>query len=115
MEINLENVTKELNKQLALFKERYSSSIDQGFNIKPKIVMNLFLTFESYDQTTANKDVYMQEEKVIQFNVGYMKLSFKGKLRLTQNKKENENIMYNFQDAPDKTYGVVEERGIIFL
>jgi hypothetical protein len=75
--------------------------------------MNLFLTFESYDQTTANKDVYMQEEKVIQFNVGYMKLSFKGKLRLTQDKKEN--IMYNYQDAPDKTYGVVEERGNIFL
>jgi hypothetical protein len=51
----------------------------------------------------------MQEEKIVQFNVGYMKLSFKGKLRLTQDKKPN--IIYNYPDAPDKTYGVVEERG----
>ena len=104
--INLENVSEETNKLVKKFKEKYKSKMNEVFKFTPKIMMNLLLNFESFDQTTANKDVYMQEEKVVHFNVGYIKLTFLGKLRLTQEKKAKSS-----KEAPFKTYGVVEDQG----
>jgi hypothetical protein len=73
--------------------------------------MNLLLNFESFDQTTKVRDVYMPEEKIINFNVGYLKLNFKGKLRLTQDK---EKIMKSGKivEGPSGTYGVIEDRDL---
>ena len=79
--------------------------MNEVFKFTPKIMMNLLLNFESFDKTTAERDVYMQEEKVVHFNVGYIKLTFAGKLRLTQEKKSTG------KETPSKTYGVVEEKG----
>jgi hypothetical protein len=80
--------------------------MNEVFKFTPKIMMNLLLNFESFDQTTTNKDVYMQEEKVVHFNVGYIKLTFLGKLRLTQEKKTKSS-----KEGPFKTYGVIEDQG----
>ncbi len=104
--INLENVSDELNKHVKNYKEKYKSKMNEVFKFTPKIMMNLLLNFESFDQTTVDKDVYMQEEKVVHFNVGYIKLTFIGKLRLTQ-----ENKLKTGKDQPSKTYGVVDDKG----
>jgi hypothetical protein len=76
--------------------------------------MNLLLNFESFDQTTKVRDVYMPEEKIINFNVGYLKLNFKGKLRLTI-EKENliKTVNRNVETGPTGTYGVIEERDLL--
>jgi hypothetical protein len=84
--------------------------MNEVFKFTPKIMMNLLLNFESFDKTTEARDVYMQEEKVVHFNVGYIKLTFAGKLRLTQEKKSKVA-----KEIPSKTYGIVEDRGILLL
>jgi hypothetical protein len=71
--------------------------------------MNLLLNFESYDQTTAIKDTYMPEEKIVQFNIGFIKLNFKGKLRITADRDDMKPVDVN--NPPVRSYGVVEERG----
>lgn len=109
--ISLETLYKRLNQELTKFKEKHKRSLNEVFKFKPKIMMNLLLNFESYDQTTKDHDFYMPEEKVIQFQVGFLKINFRGKLRLTQ-KKRNEEITSDIKsglDTPSKTYGVVEE------
>jgi len=109
--ISLETLYKRLNQELTKFKEKHKPSLKEVFKFKPKIMMNLLLNFESYDQSTKDHDVYMPEEKVIQFQVGFLKMNFRGKLRLTQ-KKRNEEITSDVKsgiDTPSKTYGVVEE------
>lgn len=75
-------------------------------------MMNLLLNFESFDQTTAVRDVYMPEEKIVNFNVGYLKMNFKGKLRLTQDRDTTTNIQRTRDlDNPARSYGVIEDRG----
>ncbi len=117
IEVNLENVSDEMNKNLKKFKEKHKNSINEVYKFTPKIMMNLLLNFESFDQTTAVKDVYMPEEKIINFNVGYLKLNFKGKLRLTQDKLQIKQTHYHTDgiSLPTQTYGVVEERGFVYL
>ena len=54
----------------------------------------------------------MPRERLIHFSIGYLKLNFIGKLRLTQNRNENEhsNKIFQSQDGPSKTYGVIEDK-----
>lgn len=75
--------------------------------------MNLLLNFESFDDTTTVRDVYMPEEKIVNFNVGYLKLNFKGKLRLTADRANKLHNKINNSDSPSKTYGVIEGQGKI--
>jgi hypothetical protein len=109
--LDLDTVQKALSRELQNFREKHKSSISEVFKFSPKVLMNLILNFESFDETTKLRDVYMPEEKVVNFNVGYLKLNFKGKLRLTQDKekimKPNKNI-----EGPTGTYGVVEDRDL---
>jgi hypothetical protein len=111
-DLNIDIVSQALTKELSAFKEKHKQSMNEVFKFTPKIMMNLLLTFESYDQTTLSKDVYMPEEKVVNFNVGYLKLSFKGKLRLTQDRNTKANPHQITHDGPSKTYGVIEERDL---
>jgi hypothetical protein len=112
---NLENMTDQLNKVLEKYKEENKSSMTQIFNITPKIMIKLLLNFDSFDQTTAIRDVYMPEEKIIKLNVGFIKLNFVGKLRLTAdrtNKISNgNNNRLDDSNSPSKTYGVIENKG----
>jgi hypothetical protein len=75
-------------------------------------MMNLLLNFESFDIQTATKDVYMPEERVINFNVGFIKINFLGKLRLTQerNKAVSKKAIKN--EPPLATYGIIEDRDL---
>ena len=81
-------------------------------------MMNLLVNFESYDTQVVNKDMYMPEEKIVNFNVGFLKIFFKGKLRITMDRlgsnvavAENE-AEADDGDRPSKAYAVVEDRGI---
>jgi len=106
--VNLENVHLRLKNELKKFNSKHKS-ISETPKFTPKVVMNLLLNFESYDQTTATKDTYMPEEKIVQFNIGFIKLSFKGKLRITADRDDMSSVDVN--NPPVRSYGVVEERG----
>ncbi len=113
-EISLETVYKKLNKELTKFKDKHKRSLSEVFKFKPKLMMNLLLNFESYDQSTKEHDIYMPEEKVVHFNVGYLKLNFRGALRLTQ---DRDNIAKKSEgksslETPINTYGVIEDRDL---
>jgi len=99
-----------LKNELKKFNTKNKSSSDT-VKFTPKVVMNLLLNFESYDQTTATKDTYMPEEKIVQFNIGFIKLNFKGKLRITADRDIKNHVDVN--NPPYRSYGVVEERGNI--
>jgi hypothetical protein len=113
-EISTETLYKLINKELTYFKDKHRNSISEVFKFKPKIMLNLLLNFESYDQTTKDHDIYMPEEKLIHFNVGHLKLNFKGKLRLTmdRNNKQKKTDTKPSIDSPAKTYGVTEEEDL---
>ena len=103
---NLENVLSILKKNLEKFKKLNKFEKTTQFKLAPKVMMNLLLNFESFDPQTMIKDVYMPEEKIVNFNVGYLKMNFKGKLRLSHDKTSS------YDNPPAKTYGIIEDRGI---
>ncbi len=98
-------------------KETYttknSSSIGQVFNIQPKIQMSLLLTFESYDPKTLKGDFYIQEEKIVKFNIGYLKLNFGGKLKISYAKDENGKKLHTVSGGTPSngSFGIVESEG----
>ena len=103
-------------QKIQILKEMYlkaNQKIDQGaFNINPKIQLNLLLNFESYDITTKYEDLYMPIEKLISFNVGYLKLNFKGgKLRVTQERVNGKPLALVKKNSPYGAHGVIEEEG----
>jgi hypothetical protein len=114
IDITVDILLRRLNMELKKFRDKNKASLSEVFKFTPKIMMNLLLNFESFDQTTKIKDVYMPEEKIINFNVGYLKLNFKGKLRLTADReKSNNNVdKVAISDGPSNTYGVVEDRDL---
>jgi hypothetical protein len=109
IEPSVEKVLTILKKKLEKFKKLNKASKTQQFKLAPKIMMNLLLNFESFDPQTMVKDVYMPEEKIVNFNVGYLKINFKGKLRLSHDKDTS------YDNPPAKTYGIIEERGILTI
>lgn len=110
--INIENLYDSLKTELDRFKLKHKASLNEVFKFSPKIMMNLLLNFESYDQTTKARDIYMPEEKIINFNVGYIKLNFKGKLRLTQDREKTIKSAKGIDQIPTATYGVIEDRDL---
>ena len=105
----LETVLTKLTTNLENFKKRSKASKSTQFKLSPRVMMNLLLNFESYDPQTMIKDIYMPEEKIVNFNVGYLKFNFKGKLRLSHDKSSS------YDNPPAKTYGIIEERGTIYI
>ncbi len=112
-EINIKTVLYNLEKELQKFKLEHKASMNEVFKFNPKIMMNLLLNFESFDPTTLTTDSFMPEEKLINFNVGYLKLNFKGKLRLTQDRdRASKTKGRGLVEGPNASYGVVEERDL---
>ena len=105
IEPSVDDVLSILEKKLQNFKSKNKITKSKQFKLAPKVMMNLLLNFESFDPQTMLKDVYMPEEKIINFNVGYLKINFKGKLRLSHDKSSS------YDSPPAKTYGIIEERG----
>lgn len=99
-----------IEKLTETYKKKHHKQFQQIFTIQPKVQMNLLLTFESYDEMTIKSDLYMSEEKIIKFNIGYLKLNFKGKLRLSFTKDEKGSPSKTVSNGnPSKgTYGIIE-------
>jgi hypothetical protein len=108
VELDLSNLKLKLEIELKKFNSKHKSKTE-SVKFQPKVIMNLLLNFESYDQTTKKKDVYMPHEKIVHFNIGFIKVNFIGKLRITQDR--NDELPVDINNPPYKSYGVVEEKG----
>lgn len=105
---NLEVIKERLKELKNQYFKNNHGSISQVFSVSPKIQMNLLFNFESYEVVTKSEDIYLAEEKVVSFNVGKIKMNFRGKLRITQERKDGKPIPYNKAKSPYSTYGVIE-------
>lgn len=108
VELNLINLQLKLENELKKFKAKHKSTTET-VKFQPKVMMNLLLNFESYDQTTKTKDAYMPEEKVVNFNIGFIKINFIGKLRVTMDR--GDDLPVDLNKPPYRSYGVVEDKG----
>lgn len=93
------------------FREEHRNALQVLPRISQAVSMNLLLTFESYDEATRKGDIYMPEEKVIKFKVGFFKLSFIGKLRLRNLNEKNPNDKKALE--PQLTFGIIESKELI--
>lgn len=107
LEPSLDKIISVLKSNLEKFKTQNKALKTTQFKLAPKVMMNLLLNFESFDPQTILKDTFMPEEKIVNFNVGYLKMNFKGKLRLSHEK------LSSYDNPPAKTFGIIEERGKI--
>ena len=108
---NFSNILIKLSAIRNTFNSKNKGHKTEIFSVAPKIMMNLLLNFESFDPTTVTSDQFMPEEKVISFNVGYLKLTFKGTLRITQDRINGRGVKIDKNSPPNGAYGVVEKRG----
>lgn len=114
--LTVDSVQKTLQTELHSFSNKYKLHQTQTFNIAPRIMMNLLMNFESFDQTTRERDIYMPQERTINFAVGSIKINFIGKLRLTSdrtNKVDSKKIITPKKDGPNQTFGVIEDKDLI--
>lgn len=110
--VNLITIIKKIRELKMKYLNNNSATINQVFSITPQIQMNLLLNFESYDITTQYEDIYLPEEKIIKFNIGHLKLTFKGgKFRITQERIDGKPKNYNKQEAPYGAFAVIEDDG----
>lgn len=109
--------TLPLHSILNDIKNHYTEEIEAFYSLnanspstykKPSsISYSLFLTFESYDQETRTHDIYMPQEKAVQFYYSTLIMTFIGSLRLRY-ASESLNILNDGGNYPSKTYGIIE-------
>lgn len=108
--IDIDELSEYMSNVVESFSQKHKNEL-QEFSFSQTILMNLLLTFESYDEATRLNDIYMPEEKVVNFKTGYIKLSFLGKLRLRNLNEKNPNDKKEIE--PQLTFGVIEGKELI--
>ena len=105
---NIEKLKNNINYLTSNYISKYSKEIDEEQNPKNQI-LNLLLTFDSFDVDTIKGDIYLEERmgKII-YNEQII-ADIKGKLLLKYDKDISEKDLKNkYQDYPSTTYGVIE-------
>lgn len=114
--VTLNNIIENIQFLKDKYLKNNKESADQVFNISPKIQLNLLLNFESYDVGTVYEDQIMPEEKLIKFNIGHLKLNFRGgKLMVTQERINGKAVETNKQIPPNGAFGVIKDDGKFFV
>ena len=103
-----QEILKKLEYNTINYKNAYSNQTDEEQNPKNEII-NLLMTFDSFDVDTIKGDIYLEEKmgKII-YNENII-ADIKGKLLLKYDKDISEKDIKNkIQDYPTTTYGVIE-------
>ncbi len=115
--MTINNALNKYKSQIAKTKKKNTNEHGSNINLDQKMELRLLLTFESYDQLTKEKDIYMPEELNTEYEKGNIHLKFKGKLRLTQKNqiknKESDTMDNNKEILPDGPYGIIEGEQVI--
>ena len=115
--MTINNALNKYKSQIAKTKKKNTNEHGSNINLDQKMELRLLLTFESYDQLTKEKDIYMPEELNTEYEKGNIHLKFKGKLRLTQKNqiknKESDTMDNKKELLPDGPYGIIEGEQVI--
>ena len=115
--MTINNALNKYKSQIAITKKKNTNEHGSNINLDQKMELRLLLTFESYDQLTKEKDIYMPEELNTEYEKGNIHLKFKGKLRLTQKNqiknKESDTMDNKKEILPDGPYGIIEGEQVI--
>ena len=115
--MTINNALNKYKSQIAKTKKKNTNEHGSNINLDQKMELRLLLTFESYDQLTKEKDIYMPEELNTEYEKGNIHLKFKGKLRLTQKNqiknKESDTMDNKKEILPDGPYGIIEGEQVI--
>ena len=111
-EYNIEKIKKNIIYLASNYISKYFTEIDEEQNPKNQI-LNLLLTFDSFDVDTIKGDIYLEEKmgKII-YNEQII-ADIKGKLLLKYDKDLSEkSLISQYKDYPKTTYGVIESDDI---
>ena len=115
--MTINNALNKYKSQIVKTKKKNTNEHGSNINLDQKMELRLLLTFESYDQLTKEKDIYMPEELNTEYEKGNIHLKFKGKLRLTQKNqiknKESDTMDNKKEILPDGPYGIIEGEQVI--
>ena len=115
--MTINNALNKYKSQITKTKKKNTNEHGSNINLDQKMELRLLLTFESYDQLTKEKDIYMPEELNTEYEKGNIHLKFKGKLKLTQKNqiknKESETADSKKEVLPDGPYGIIEGEQVI--
>ena len=115
--MTINNALNKYKSKIAKTKKKNTNEHGSNINLDQKMELRLLLTFESYDQLTKEKDIYMPEELNTEYEKGNIHLKFKGKLRLTQKNqiknKESDTMDNKKEILPDGPYGIIEGEQVI--
>ena len=103
-----QEILQKLEFNTSNYIKTYSNESDEEQNPKNEII-NLLMTFDSFDVDTIKGDIYLEERmgKII-YNEQII-ADIKGKLLLKYDKDISEKDLKNkYQDYPSTTYGVIE-------
>ena len=114
-----EDILMQLKAKIQLINNNKEVDInvdDDIFNLDSPYVMQLYLTFESYDELTKLGDIYCPEIIDTQYDIDRITLTILGKLRLSQKnakRYENQRIQTIKDEGPKNTYAFVESKEVI--
>ena len=114
--MTINNALNKYKSQITKTKKKNTNEHGSNINLDQKMELRLLLTFESYDQLTKEKDIYMPEELNTEYDKGNIHLKFKGKLKLTQkNQIKNQESETNSkkETLPEGPYGIIESEKVI--
>jgi hypothetical protein len=109
----------EIKKYFETFTEKVEKSSKNEINneniknLNNLVEYNLLLTFESYEEKVKEKNFYLPEEILTNFEFGYIKLTFIGKLLITKDNLPKIPNMKNNPDYPSGPYGIIESEELV--
>ena len=113
---NPEDILVKIKEKTKLLNSKEKED-DEIFNFDSPQLISLYLTFETYDEITKNKDIYAPEIMDSLYDLGRFTITILGKLRLSQkNSKfyENPTPRAPKDEGPKGTYAFVESKEVIF-
>ena len=113
-----ENIYTKLKETLKVIRDKDDKEIEEDvYSFDAPYMVQLYLTFESYDEKTKYTDIYAPETIDNQYESGRLTLTISGKLRLSQKnaeKYESKIVSSLREEGPRNTYAYVESKEVIF-
>ena len=113
-----ENIYTKLKETIKQIRDKDDKEVEEDvYSFDTPYMVQLYLTFESYDEKTKYADIYAPETIDNQYENGRLTLTISGKLRLSQKnaeKYESKIVSSLREEGPKKTYAYVESKEVIF-
>ena len=104
--ITIYNVKRQLLLKTLEYSNEFQNFKKNKNELNP-LNIGFILTFESYDEETKKKNIYLYKEKVLNYKYTKLIINFIGKVILTYAKEDYTKSFFD-KDYPKGTYGIIE-------